>query len=126
MFGCLTHEVPLSLGDAALTCSKGGVRSEEEEAAGIPGRALGDGMEEGQPGSEAGERGGGILVPDPTLTAPPYLSLVLPFPLLPSESLAGFLLSVSATSRVARLRIPFPQTGTWFLTLRSLCGAGPR
>ncbi|XP_066223792.1 transmembrane protein 8B isoform X1 [Saccopteryx leptura] len=64
VFGCLTHEVPLSLGDAAMTCSK--------------------------------------------------------------ESLAGFLLSVSATSRVARLRIPFPQTGTWFLTLRSLCGAGPR
>ncbi|XP_032979102.1 transmembrane protein 8B isoform X4 [Rhinolophus ferrumequinum] len=64
VFGCLTHEVPLSLGDAAGTCSK--------------------------------------------------------------ESLAGFLLSVSATSRVARLRIPFPQTGTWFLTLRSLCGAGPR
>ncbi|XP_032491105.1 transmembrane protein 8B isoform X1 [Phocoena sinus] len=64
VFGCLTHEVPLSLGDAAMTCSK--------------------------------------------------------------ESLAGFLLTVSATSRVARLRIPFPQTGTWFLTLRSLCGAGPR
>ncbi|XP_005401049.1 PREDICTED: transmembrane protein 8B isoform X6 [Chinchilla lanigera] len=64
VFGCLTHEVPLSLGDAAVTCSK--------------------------------------------------------------ESLAGFLLSVSATSRVSRLRIPFPQTGTWFLTLRSLCGVGPR
>ncbi|KAM7094121.1 transmembrane protein 8B isoform 3-T4 [Molossus nigricans] len=64
VFGCLTHEVPLSLGDAAVTCSK--------------------------------------------------------------ESLSGFLLSVSATSRVARLRIPFPQTGTWFLTLRSLCAAGPR
>ncbi|XP_027259022.1 transmembrane protein 8B isoform X7 [Cricetulus griseus] len=64
VFGCLTHEVPLSLGDAAVTCSK--------------------------------------------------------------ESLAGFLFSVSVTSRVARLRIPFPQTGTWFLTLRSLCGVGPR
>ncbi|XP_037347763.1 transmembrane protein 8B isoform X2 [Talpa occidentalis] len=64
VFGCLTHEVPLSLGDAAVTCSK--------------------------------------------------------------ESLAGFLLAVSASSRVARLRIPFPQTGTWFLTLRSLCGVGPR
>ncbi|XP_031233083.1 transmembrane protein 8B isoform X9 [Mastomys coucha] len=64
VFGCLTHEVPLSLGDASVTCSK--------------------------------------------------------------ESLAGFLLSVSVTSRVARLRIPFPQTGTWFLTLRSLCGVGPR
>ncbi|XP_032333853.1 transmembrane protein 8B isoform X2 [Camelus ferus] len=64
VFGCLTHEVPLSQGDAAVTCSK--------------------------------------------------------------ESLAGFLLTVSATSRVARLRIPFPQTGTWFLTLRSLCGVGPR
>ncbi|XP_045418788.1 transmembrane protein 8B isoform X1 [Lemur catta] len=64
VFGCLTHEVPLSLGDAAVTCSK--------------------------------------------------------------ESLAGFLLSVSATSRVARLRIPFPQTGTWFLALRSLCGTGSR
>ncbi|XP_051043632.1 transmembrane protein 8B isoform X2 [Phodopus roborovskii] len=64
VFGCLTHEVPLSLGDAAVTCSK--------------------------------------------------------------ESLAGFLFSVSVASRVARLRIPFPQTGTWFLTLRSLCGVGPR
>ncbi|XP_063081598.1 transmembrane protein 8B isoform X3 [Cavia porcellus] len=64
VFGCLTHEVPLSLGDVAVTCSK--------------------------------------------------------------ESLAGFLLAVSATSRVSRLRIPFPQTGTWFLTLRSLCGVGPR
>lgn len=28
VFGCLTHEVPLSLGDAAVTCSKG----EDEEA----------------------------------------------------------------------------------------------
>ncbi|KAM6170070.1 transmembrane protein 8B [Rhynchocyon petersi] len=64
VFGCLTHEVPLSLGDTAVTCSK--------------------------------------------------------------DALSGFLLSVSATSRVARLRIPFPQTGTWFLTLRSLCGVGPR
>ena len=27
VFGCLTHEVPLSLGDAAMTCSKGGVRN---------------------------------------------------------------------------------------------------
>ena len=27
VFGCLTHEVPLSLGDAAVTCSKG----EDEE-----------------------------------------------------------------------------------------------
>uniref|UniRef100_G3T0H2 Transmembrane protein 8B n=1 Tax=Loxodonta africana TaxID=9785 RepID=G3T0H2_LOXAF len=42
------------------------------------------------------------------------------------QALAGFLLSVSAISRVARLRIPFPQTGTWFLTLRSLCGVGPQ
>lgn len=34
VFGCLTHEVPLSLGDVAVTCSKGGVRSAEGEEVG--------------------------------------------------------------------------------------------
>lgn len=72
-------------------------------------------------------KGGAVQVfpevsPDSLLSTPPSLSWAL----LPLESLAGFLLSVSNTSRVARLRIPFPQTGTWFLTLRSLCGLGPR
>ncbi|CAM5112379.1 unnamed protein product [Eretmochelys imbricata] len=36
-------------------------------------------------------------------------------------SLAGFLLSVNSTASLARLRIPYPQTGSWYLSLRSLC-----
>ncbi|XP_077646425.1 transmembrane protein 8B isoform X2 [Lonchura striata] len=39
----------------------------------------------------------------------------------PTESLAGFLLSVNATASLSRLRIPYPQTGSWYLSLRSLC-----
>ncbi|KAJ3603728.1 hypothetical protein NHX12_028469 [Muraenolepis orangiensis] len=39
-----------------------------------------------------------------------------------SESEAGFLLAVNGSSNVTRLRIPYPQTGTWYLSLRSLCG----
>lgn len=39
----------------------------------------------------------------------------------PAESLAGFLLSVNATASLSRLRIPYPQTGSWYLSLRSLC-----
>ncbi|KFP72032.1 Transmembrane protein 8A, partial [Acanthisitta chloris] len=39
----------------------------------------------------------------------------------PTESLAGFLLSVNATASISRLRIPYPQTGSWYLSLRSLC-----
>ncbi|XP_072716231.1 transmembrane protein 8B isoform X1 [Ciconia boyciana] len=38
-----------------------------------------------------------------------------------TESLAGFLLSVNATASLSRLRIPYPQTGSWYLSLRSLC-----
>uniref|UniRef100_A0A8B9EIU2 Transmembrane protein 8B n=1 Tax=Anser cygnoides TaxID=8845 RepID=A0A8B9EIU2_ANSCY len=38
-----------------------------------------------------------------------------------TESLAGFLLSVNATASLGRLRIPYPQTGSWYLSLRSLC-----
>lgn len=38
-----------------------------------------------------------------------------------TESLAGFLLSVNATATLSRLRIPYPQTGSWYLSLRSLC-----
>uniref|UniRef100_A0A8D0H5X9 Transmembrane protein 8B n=1 Tax=Sphenodon punctatus TaxID=8508 RepID=A0A8D0H5X9_SPHPU len=37
-----------------------------------------------------------------------------------TESLAGFLLSVNATSPLSRLWIPYPQTGSWYLSLRSL------
>ena len=37
VFGCLTHEVPLSLGDAAVTCSKGRVRNWGRRGAGRPG-----------------------------------------------------------------------------------------
>ena len=47
---------------------------------------------------------------------PAYLELSLP-----AESLAGFLLSVNATASLSRLRIPYPQTGSWYLSLRSLC-----
>ncbi|XP_067399679.1 transmembrane protein 8B [Emydura macquarii macquarii] len=60
VFGCLSHEVPLTAGDnSSITCETG--------------------------------------------------------------SLAGFLLSVNSTASVARLRIPYPQTGSWYLSLRSLC-----
>ncbi|XP_061119624.1 transmembrane protein 8B-like [Conger conger] len=38
-----------------------------------------------------------------------------------SESVTGFALSVNGTSNVTKLRIPYPQTGTWYLSLRSLC-----
>ncbi|KAG7250791.1 hypothetical protein CRUP_006471, partial [Coryphaenoides rupestris] len=38
-----------------------------------------------------------------------------------SESEAGFLLAVNASSNITKLRIPYPQTGTWYLSLRSLC-----
>ncbi|XP_069043127.1 transmembrane protein 8B isoform X2 [Lepisosteus oculatus] len=38
-----------------------------------------------------------------------------------SESTAGFILSLNATSNITKLRIPYPQTGTWYLGLRSLC-----
>ncbi|XP_029428039.1 transmembrane protein 8B [Rhinatrema bivittatum] len=38
-----------------------------------------------------------------------------------TESLAGFLLTVNATVNLTRLRIPYPQTGSWYLSLRSVC-----
>ncbi|XP_077202769.1 transmembrane protein 8B isoform X2 [Paroedura picta] len=38
-----------------------------------------------------------------------------------TELLAGFLLSLNATAPLTRLRIPYPQTGSWYLSLRSLC-----
>uniref|UniRef100_A0A8C6V3N1 Transmembrane protein 8B n=1 Tax=Neogobius melanostomus TaxID=47308 RepID=A0A8C6V3N1_9GOBI len=38
-----------------------------------------------------------------------------------AESVAGFFLSVNASSNITKLRIPYPQTGTWYLSLRSLC-----
>uniref|UniRef100_A0A668A332 Transmembrane protein 8B n=1 Tax=Myripristis murdjan TaxID=586833 RepID=A0A668A332_9TELE len=52
----------------------------------------------------------------PTLTtiSPAFVSCFL-------ESVAGFLLSVNASSNITKLRIPYPQTGTWYLSLRSLC-----
>uniref|UniRef100_A0A8C3FF13 Transmembrane protein 8B n=1 Tax=Chrysemys picta bellii TaxID=8478 RepID=A0A8C3FF13_CHRPI len=37
-------------------------------------------------------------------------------------SLTGFLLSVNSTASLARLRIPYPQTGSWYLSLRAVCG----
>uniref|UniRef100_A0A3B4AFE8 Uncharacterized protein n=1 Tax=Periophthalmus magnuspinnatus TaxID=409849 RepID=A0A3B4AFE8_9GOBI len=37
------------------------------------------------------------------------------------SSVAGFFLSVNASSNITKLRIPYPQTGTWYLSLRSLC-----
>ncbi|KAK6492562.1 transmembrane protein 8B-like [Huso huso] len=38
-----------------------------------------------------------------------------------SEFSAGFVMSVNTTSNITRLRIPYPQTGTWYLSLHSLC-----
>uniref|UniRef100_A0A3B5LT26 Si:dkey-84j12.1 n=1 Tax=Xiphophorus couchianus TaxID=32473 RepID=A0A3B5LT26_9TELE len=37
------------------------------------------------------------------------------------KSVAGFFLSVNVSSNITKLRIPYPQTGTWYLSLRSLC-----
>lgn len=48
---------------------------------------------------------------------PPPLS----FCLFLVELLAGFLLSLNASVPLSRLRIPYPQTGNWYLSLRSLC-----
>lgn len=49
MFGCLTHEVPLSLEDAAVTCYKGeGEELGKERRLVVRGGVrVGDGMEEG-------------------------------------------------------------------------------
>ncbi|XP_053152646.1 transmembrane protein 8B isoform X2 [Hemicordylus capensis] len=41
-----------------------------------------------------------------------------------TELLLGFLLSINATAPLTRLRIPYPQTGNWYLSLRSLCSTG--
>uniref|UniRef100_A0A665VTF8 Si:dkey-84j12.1 n=1 Tax=Echeneis naucrates TaxID=173247 RepID=A0A665VTF8_ECHNA len=38
-----------------------------------------------------------------------------------AESVSGFFLSVNASANITKLRIPYPQTGTWYLSLRSLC-----
>ncbi|XP_016305028.1 transmembrane protein 8A-like, partial [Sinocyclocheilus anshuiensis] len=38
-----------------------------------------------------------------------------------SESVSGFHLSINTTTNITKLRIPYPQTGTWYLSLRSLC-----
>nr|XP_057926791.1 transmembrane protein 8B isoform X2 [Doryrhamphus excisus]XP_057926792.1 transmembrane protein 8B isoform X2 [Doryrhamphus excisus] len=38
-----------------------------------------------------------------------------------SESVAGFFLSLNTSTNITKLRIPYPQTGTWYLSLRSLC-----
>nr|DBA23857.1 TPA: hypothetical protein GDO54_014731 [Pyxicephalus adspersus] len=40
-----------------------------------------------------------------------------------TDSLSGFSLSVNSSNWVSRLRIPYPQTGTWYLSLRSLCSS---
>ncbi|XP_034956797.1 transmembrane protein 8B [Zootoca vivipara] len=40
-----------------------------------------------------------------------------------TELLAGYLLSINATAPLTRLRIPYPQTGSWYLSLRLLCAA---
>ncbi|XP_053555610.1 transmembrane protein 8B [Bombina bombina] len=40
-----------------------------------------------------------------------------------TASLTGFPISVNTTDPISRLRIPYPQTGTWYLSLRSLCAA---
>uniref|UniRef100_A0AAZ1XPZ3 EGF-like domain-containing protein n=1 Tax=Oreochromis aureus TaxID=47969 RepID=A0AAZ1XPZ3_OREAU len=40
---------------------------------------------------------------------------------LKCESVAGFFLSVNTSTNITKLRIPYPQTGTWYLSLRSLC-----
>lgn len=94
VFGCLNHEVPLASSDnASVTCETGRL---------------------GSPPPPAACRGG---------RTPLYPTMRVPSPLLslPAESLAGFLLSVNATASLSRLRIPYPQTGSWYLSLRSLC-----
>ncbi|XP_071987935.1 transmembrane protein 8B isoform X1 [Engystomops pustulosus] len=40
-----------------------------------------------------------------------------------TDSHSGFPLSVNITHGISRLRIPYPQTGTWYLNLRSLCSS---
>lgn len=94
MFGCLNHEVPLASSDnASVTCETGRL---------------------GSPPPPAARQG---------VRTPLYPSMRVPSPVLslPAESLAGFLLSVNATASLSRLRIPYPQTGSWYLSLRSLC-----
>ncbi|XP_077330745.1 transmembrane protein 8B-like [Lithobates pipiens] len=40
-----------------------------------------------------------------------------------TDSLSGFSLSVNSSNSLSRLRIPYPQTGTWYLSLRSMCAS---
>lgn len=54
----------------------------------------------------------------PSLSQLGLCFIVLPFS---SESVAGFFLSVNTSTNITKLRIPYPQTGTWYLSLRSLC-----
>lgn len=127
VFGCLNHEVPLTLGDnSSVTCEtgRGGPTAPSVGCWGLAGGAelslvvLG-GAGWGHPDAGAClrwlEQGGG-LSRVPSRSAQPPLSLPVP-----TESLAGFLLSVNATANLSRLRIPYPQTGSWYLSLRSLC-----
>lgn len=76
VFGCLTHEVPLSLGDAAVTCSKGEDEEwgKERRLVGRAGDAaeVGIGLVEGgaRATGKRGQAGEDSSGPDPTLTPP--------------------------------------------------------
>uniref|UniRef100_A0A8B9ISP5 EGF-like domain-containing protein n=1 Tax=Amazona collaria TaxID=241587 RepID=A0A8B9ISP5_9PSIT len=113
VFGCLNHEVPLTSSDnTSVTCETGRLGCARPSCH----------VQQETEWEMWGHPALGCSIPVPALPmgkgcpCPAHVELSWS-----TESLAGFLLSVNATASLSRLRIPYPQTGSWYLSLRSLC-----